>query len=133
MNTTSLREKPPPSRASRIQSSIGRPMTGTSVLGTSSVRGPSREPRPAPMMIGRIAAGFVAHRPPAFNRRSGGASVPDAMTLDLTLGFVTDLHFGPEARFDGKLRKLTHHAGALTAAAVEALDRAGVDALVNLG
>lgn len=55
------------------------------------------------------------------------------MGADVTLGFVTDLHFGPEARFDGKLRKLTHHAGALAAAAVEALDAHGVDALVNLG
>ncbi len=55
------------------------------------------------------------------------------MTLDLTLGFVTDLHFGPEAHFGGKLRKLTRHAPALAAAAVEAVNAVGVDALVNLG
>ena len=30
--------------------------------------------------------------------------------MDLTLGFVTDIHFGPEARFEGKLRKLSAHA-----------------------
>jgi Icc protein len=51
----------------------------------------------------------------------------------LTLGFVSDLHYGPEARFEGKLRKLTAHADALAAAAVAALDHVGVDALVNLG
>src|SRR5262249_23480330 len=28
--------------------------------------------------------------------------------LGLKIGFVTDLHFGPEAYHDGKLRKLTH-------------------------
>ncbi len=55
------------------------------------------------------------------------------MDTDLTLGFVTDLHFGPQARFDGKLRKLTHRAGELASAAVEALNSVGVDALVNLG
>ena len=27
--------------------------------------------------------------------------------MDLTFALVTDLHFGPEARYDGKLRKLT--------------------------
>lgn len=51
----------------------------------------------------------------------------------LTLGFVSDLHYGPEARFNGRLRKLTAHAADLTAAAVASLDAAGVDALVNLG
>jgi len=34
---------------------------------------------------------------------------------ELTLGIITDLHFGPEARWQGKLRKLTHLAGELTA------------------
>jgi len=34
--------------------------------------------------------------------------------MNLTLGILTDLHFGPAATFDGKLRKLTHHAAALT-------------------
>jgi 3',5'-cyclic AMP phosphodiesterase CpdA len=35
------------------------------------------------------------------------------MTRELVLGIVTDLHFGPEARHDGKLRKMTHLAGEL--------------------
>ncbi len=30
--------------------------------------------------------------------------------MDLTVGVVTDLHFGPQATFGGKLRKLTAHA-----------------------
>ena len=58
---------------------------------------------------------------------------PEKTTRKITLGFVSDLHFGPEARFEGKLRKLTAHAGSLASAAVAAVDRVGVDALVNLG
>jgi 3',5'-cyclic-AMP phosphodiesterase len=54
--------------------------------------------------------------------------------MALTLGFVTDLHFGPAAYFEGKLRKLTHRAGELTAAVVRALDENDApDLLVNLG
>ncbi len=63
----------------------------------------------------------------------GRGTVARVTTETLTLGFVSDLHFGPEARFEGKLRKLTAHAGSLAAAAVTAVDRVGVDALVNLG
>jgi 3',5'-cyclic-AMP phosphodiesterase len=54
--------------------------------------------------------------------------------MELTLGLVTDLHFGPEARFGGKLRKLTAHAGALAAAFVERMNReVKPDIVVNLG
>ena len=54
--------------------------------------------------------------------------------VPLTLGFVTDLHFGPKAYHDGKLRKLTHHAGRLTRDVVAAMnDRFHPDLLVNLG
>jgi Icc protein len=53
---------------------------------------------------------------------------------DLTVGIVTDLHFGPEARFAGKLRKLTAHAGELAAAFVERMNReVKPDLVVNLG
>jgi 3',5'-cyclic AMP phosphodiesterase CpdA len=52
----------------------------------------------------------------------------------LKIGFVTDLHFGPEAFHDGKLRKLTHHAAELTRGAVRAMnDVVRPDLLVNLG
>jgi predicted phosphodiesterase len=50
------------------------------------------------------------------------------------VGFVTDLHFGPEAYHEGKLRKLSHHAAALTERAVRAMnERHRPDLLVNLG
>ena len=53
---------------------------------------------------------------------------------DLTLGIVTDLHFGPEARYGGKLRKLTHLAGALANDFVRAMnDDVHPDFIVNLG
>jgi len=51
----------------------------------------------------------------------------------LKIGFVTDLHFGPRAFHDGKLRKLTHHAAELTRRVVAEMDATGVDLLVNLG
>ena len=52
----------------------------------------------------------------------------------LTLGIVTDLHFGPEARFRGKLRKLTHHAARLTEAFVDRMNHEiKPDRIVNLG
>jgi 3',5'-cyclic AMP phosphodiesterase CpdA len=54
--------------------------------------------------------------------------------VSLTLGFVTDLHFGPAAYHDGKLRKLTHHAAELTRGVVRAMnDEIRPDLLVNLG
>ena len=61
---------------------MGRPITGTSALGISSVSGPRRLPLPAPMTMGRMRHEY--HRP---------------MTGELTIGIVTDLHFGPEARW----------------------------------
>src|ERR1700722_18988467 len=117
MKRTSLRAKPPAPSASRIHSSIGRPMTGTSALGTSSVSGPRRLPRPAPITMGRMRDEY--HRP---------------MTGELTIGIVTDLHFGPEARWAGKLRKLTHQAPDLTRDFVRAMnDDVHPQLVVNLG
>ncbi len=56
------------------------------------------------------------------------------MDLDLTLGFVTDLHFGPEARFEGKLRKMTARAAELARKVVREMnDVHRPDYLVNLG
>jgi Icc protein len=54
--------------------------------------------------------------------------------VSLTIGFVTDLHFGPAAYHDGKLRKLTHHAADLTRGVVRAMnEEIRPDLLVNLG
>jgi 3',5'-cyclic AMP phosphodiesterase CpdA len=54
--------------------------------------------------------------------------------VSLTIGFVTDLHFGPAAYHDGKLRKLTHHAADLTRDVVRVMnDELRPDLLVNLG
>lgn len=54
--------------------------------------------------------------------------------MTLTLGFVTDLHFGPAAYHGGKLRKLTHHAAELTRGVVRAMnDDVKPDVLFNLG
>jgi 3',5'-cyclic AMP phosphodiesterase CpdA len=56
------------------------------------------------------------------------------MEGDLTLGIVTDLHFGPEARWHGKLRKLTHRAGELATDFVRQMnDELRPDFVVNLG
>lgn len=53
---------------------------------------------------------------------------------DLKLALVTDLHFGPEARFAGKLRKLTAHAPELTRAFVARMnDAVKPDLVINLG
>jgi 3',5'-cyclic AMP phosphodiesterase CpdA len=52
----------------------------------------------------------------------------------LTIGIVTDLHFGPEARHEGKLRKLSHEAGPLAREVVRRMnDEIRPDLLVNLG
>jgi 3',5'-cyclic-AMP phosphodiesterase len=54
--------------------------------------------------------------------------------VTLTIGFVTDLHFGPAGYHDGKLRKLTQHAAELTRGVVRAMnDEIRPDLLVNLG
>jgi 3',5'-cyclic AMP phosphodiesterase CpdA len=56
------------------------------------------------------------------------------MAAELTLGIVTDLHFGPEARHMGKLRKLTHQAGDLARDFVRRMnDQVAPDRIVNLG
>jgi 3',5'-cyclic-AMP phosphodiesterase len=52
----------------------------------------------------------------------------------ITVAFVTDLHFGPEVRWNGKLRKLSHHAGDLARAFVARMnDEVKPDLIVNLG
>ncbi|MGD0676969.1 MAG: metallophosphoesterase [Polyangiaceae bacterium] len=56
------------------------------------------------------------------------------MTRELTLGIVTDLHFGPEARYGGKLRKMTHLAGHFARAFVQQMnEEVRPDLVVNLG
>lgn len=53
---------------------------------------------------------------------------------DLKLAFVTDIHVGPEARFDGKLRKLSHRATDLLQSFVERMNATvRPDAVVHLG
>jgi 3',5'-cyclic AMP phosphodiesterase CpdA len=53
---------------------------------------------------------------------------------DLTFALITDLHFGPEARYAGKLRKLSHHAADLTRAFVDRMNEVvRPDLVVNLG
>lgn len=53
---------------------------------------------------------------------------------DIVLGIITDLHFGPEARLDGKLRKLTHRAADLTRDFVRQMnDDVNPNLVVNLG
>ena len=57
-----------------------------------------------------------------------------ARDVALTLGFITDMHFGPVAYHDGKLRKLSGSAGELTRRVVRAMnDDLRPDLLVNLG
>ena len=52
----------------------------------------------------------------------------------LTLAFITDLHFGPKAYFDGKLRKLTHEAANFTERFVAKMNaEVKPDMIVNLG
>jgi 3',5'-cyclic AMP phosphodiesterase CpdA len=52
----------------------------------------------------------------------------------LTLGIITDVHFGPAAFHDGKLRKLTHEAGELTREFVRIMNEdVKPDLVVNLG
>jgi 3',5'-cyclic AMP phosphodiesterase CpdA len=52
----------------------------------------------------------------------------------LKIGLLTDLHFGPQAFHEGKLRKLTHHAAELTRGVVRVMnEELRPDLLVNLG
>lgn len=54
--------------------------------------------------------------------------------MTLTLGIVTDVHFGPPAHFGGKLRKLTHRAAELTERfATRMREVVHPDLVVNLG
>lgn len=54
--------------------------------------------------------------------------------MSLTLGVVTDIHFGPAATFEGKLRKLTARAPELLEAFVARMnDEVRPDLVVNLG
>lgn len=54
--------------------------------------------------------------------------------MEMTLGLVTDLHFGPRACFEGKLRKLSHEAPRLAEDVVAAMnDVVRPDLFVNLG
>ncbi|HTJ80724.1 MAG TPA: metallophosphoesterase [Polyangiaceae bacterium] len=54
--------------------------------------------------------------------------------MDLTVALVTDIHFGPAALYQGKLRKLSAHAPALLSAFVERMNReVRPDVVVNLG
>jgi Icc protein len=56
------------------------------------------------------------------------------MASELLLAVVTDLHYGPEARFDGKLRKLTHLAEGLSREFVRRMnEETRPDLVVNLG
>jgi 3',5'-cyclic AMP phosphodiesterase CpdA len=52
----------------------------------------------------------------------------------MRFALISDVHFGPAAYFGGKLRKLTHHAGALTQNFVERMnDVERPDLVINLG
>lgn len=54
--------------------------------------------------------------------------------MDFVFALVTDLHFGPEAHFAGKLRKLTSHAPGLAKAFVERMNTdVRPSMVVNLG
>jgi Icc protein len=56
------------------------------------------------------------------------------MSDGLTIGIVTDLHFGPQAHFEGKLRKMTHLAPELARDFVRRMnDVVRPDLVVNLG
>jgi predicted phosphodiesterase len=82
--------------------------------------------------VERRARGVEHGRRVRHRGASPGSSDP-SMT-DLTLGIVTDLHFGPEARHEGKLRKLTAHAPELTRAFVREMNEVvKPDLVVNLG
>lgn len=57
-----------------------------------------------------------------------------AKRLDLKFALISDVHFGPAAYHNGKLRKLTHEADRLTRQFVEAVNReARPDLVINLG
>ena len=52
----------------------------------------------------------------------------------MRLALITDVHFGPPATFEGKLRKLSHHALALTREFIHRINTVErPDLVVNLG
>ena len=54
--------------------------------------------------------------------------------MELNFAICTDLHFGPEMHFHGKLRKLTAHAGRLLGRVIDELNQnSHLDLVVNLG
>ena len=54
--------------------------------------------------------------------------------MGLTLGIVTDLHFGPEVRYRGKLRKMSHRAAEFAAGFARRMrEEVHPDFVVNLG
>ena len=52
---------------------------------------------------------------------------------DLTLAFVSDIHVGPAATFEGKLRKLSDRSLDLLGMFVDEMNALGPDVVVNLG
>jgi predicted phosphodiesterase len=57
-----------------------------------------------------------------------------SVVMGVTFGIVTDLHFGPEVRWHGKLRKMSHYAAELTESFVRTMvDEVHPDFVVNLG
>lgn len=59
---------------------------------------------------------------------------PWSMPHELVLAVVTDLHFGPEVRYSGKLRKMTHLAPELARDFVRRMnEETAPDLVVNLG
>src|SRR5262245_26160637 len=110
MKTTSFFVKPAAPSASSTHSSIGRPITGTMVFGTSSVRCSSRLPRPAPMITGRMFYADTTHRAVvagwAMSSRHGPPARPEASTLELVSSdevvarLSADVPFGAVLAFD---------------------------------
>ena len=81
-----------------------------------------------------LAVGRCQRPPDSLAKLRGMRHRSEHATMTLTLGIITDLHFGPRANFGGKLRKLSHCAGDLTAAfSREMRDEVKPDLVVNLG
>lgn len=67
-------------------------------------------------------------------RLAWGPHEHGALSLRVRIALITDVHFGPRAYHEGKLRKLTDQAGALSRAFVERMQREDKPELViNLG
>src|SRR5262245_6667962 len=91
------------------------------------------------MLFGALAvqAAHTAHEKRAKRRAAPVATALFELrflAMGLTLGIVTDLHFGPEARWHGKLRKMSHRAGEFTRGFAQRMrDEVHPDFVVNLG